>query len=88
MANIRSDANEKSATRKRHHLELAAIYLLSFCPVLRKFPSSTKHDVIEISDTTASGFGTKSSAGTSGESLRYRMAEEYESLSQPQKYEL
>eukprot|EP00957_Ditylum_brightwellii_P105426 8037303-Ditylum_brightwellii.AAC.1 len=64
MVNIWSDDNETLATNKRHHSELVATYLLPFCPLLRKFPSGTKHDVIESSDTTASGFGTKTSIGT------------------------
>eukprot|EP00957_Ditylum_brightwellii_P200577 15290648-Ditylum_brightwellii.AAC.1 len=59
MANIRSNADKISATSKGHHFELVATYLLPFCPVLRKFPSSTKHNAIKISDTAASSFGTK-----------------------------
>eukprot|EP00957_Ditylum_brightwellii_P113708 8669861-Ditylum_brightwellii.AAC.1 len=53
MANIKSDADATSVTSKRHHFDFAVTYLLPFCPVLMKFPSSTKHDAIEISDTTA-----------------------------------
>eukprot|EP00957_Ditylum_brightwellii_P106631 8135241-Ditylum_brightwellii.AAC.1 len=66
MANIKNVADEKSATSKRHHFELAVTYPLSFCPVLRKFPIGTKHNAIEISDTKNSRFGAKPSAGTSG----------------------
>eukprot|EP00957_Ditylum_brightwellii_P103397 7878842-Ditylum_brightwellii.AAC.1 len=75
MANIRSDTDETSATSKRHHFELAATYLLLFCPVLRKYPSGTKHVDIKILDTTASSFGTKPSVGTSGVSLQYHTME-------------
>eukprot|EP00957_Ditylum_brightwellii_P145511 11079742-Ditylum_brightwellii.AAC.1 len=85
MTSIRSDPNVVSATCKRHRIKIAATYLLSFCPVLRKHPSDTKCDAIMISDTAASGFGIKPSAVTSGVSLRYHILEEYEFLSQPQK---
>eukprot|EP00957_Ditylum_brightwellii_P065079 4936229-Ditylum_brightwellii.AAC.1 len=61
MANIKSDADPASETGKRHHFELAATYLKHFCPVLKKFPLSTKRDAIEISDVSGSGFGTKPS---------------------------
>eukprot|EP00957_Ditylum_brightwellii_P171513 13057243-Ditylum_brightwellii.AAC.1 len=50
MANIKSDADPASETSKRHHFELATTYLQPFCPVLKKFPSGTKCDAIEISD--------------------------------------
>eukprot|EP00957_Ditylum_brightwellii_P094279 7178525-Ditylum_brightwellii.AAC.2 len=72
MANISSDANVPSVTSKRHHFKLAATYLLPFCPVLKKFRSGTKRDVIEISDTTALVFGTNPSNGTSGVNLSHR----------------
>eukprot|EP00957_Ditylum_brightwellii_P011289 853691-Ditylum_brightwellii.AAC.1 len=62
MANIKSNADLASETRKRHHLELAATYLQPFCPVSKKFPSDTKRDANEISDVSGSGFGTKPSA--------------------------
>eukprot|EP00957_Ditylum_brightwellii_P076247 5795935-Ditylum_brightwellii.AAC.3 len=88
MANIISDADATSVTSKMHHFKLAARYLLPFCPVLKKFPSGTKSDAIKISDTTASGFGTKPSTDTSGVNLRHHMAEDYKSLSQPQKEKL
>eukprot|EP00957_Ditylum_brightwellii_P068581 5206857-Ditylum_brightwellii.AAC.1 len=38
MSNIKNDTDEKSATNKRHNVEVAATYLLPFCQVLRKFP--------------------------------------------------
>eukprot|EP00957_Ditylum_brightwellii_P088870 6767080-Ditylum_brightwellii.AAC.1 len=88
MANIKSDADVTSTTSKRHYFKLAAIYLLLFCHVFKKFQSGTKRNAIEISDTAASGFGPKPSAMISGVSLRYHTAEEYKSLIQPQKYEL
>eukprot|EP00957_Ditylum_brightwellii_P008943 676998-Ditylum_brightwellii.AAC.1 len=84
MSDINSDADETQVTSKRHHFELTATCLLSLCPLLKKFPSGTKHDAIEISDITASGFGTKPSTNTSVVNLRYHTAEEYELLSQPQ----
>eukprot|EP00957_Ditylum_brightwellii_P072337 5498203-Ditylum_brightwellii.AAC.2 len=88
MVNIKSDADLTSETSKRHHFELATTYLQPFCPVLKKFLSGTKHDTIEISDVTGSGFGTKLSASKTGVSLRYHTSEEYEALAQPQKGEL
>eukprot|EP00957_Ditylum_brightwellii_P103548 7889307-Ditylum_brightwellii.AAC.3 len=77
MANIKSDAASTSATSKRHHFKLAATYLQSFCTILKKFLTGTKHDAIKISDTTA--------FGKSGVSLRYYSAKEYEALTQSQK---
>eukprot|EP00957_Ditylum_brightwellii_P190897 14535422-Ditylum_brightwellii.AAC.1 len=62
MANIKSNADPTSETSKRHHFELAAIYLQPFCSVLKKFPLGTKHDAIKISDVSGSGFGAKPSA--------------------------
>eukprot|EP00957_Ditylum_brightwellii_P197676 15059817-Ditylum_brightwellii.AAC.1 len=62
MANIKSNADPALETSKRHHFELAANYIQPFCPVVKKFPSVTKRDAIEISDVSGSGFGTKSSA--------------------------
>eukprot|EP00957_Ditylum_brightwellii_P084804 6447863-Ditylum_brightwellii.AAC.1 len=62
MANIKSNADPASETSKRHHFKLAANYLQAFCPVLKKFPFSTKRDAIKISDASGSGFGTKPSA--------------------------
>eukprot|EP00957_Ditylum_brightwellii_P176934 13477513-Ditylum_brightwellii.AAC.1 len=62
MANIKSNADTVSETSKRYHFELAATYLQPFCPILKKFPSGTKCDAIEISDVSGSGFGTKPSA--------------------------
>eukprot|EP00957_Ditylum_brightwellii_P179104 13644212-Ditylum_brightwellii.AAC.1 len=50
MANIKSNAHPASETSKRHHFELTATYLQPFCPLLKKFPSGTKRDAIEISD--------------------------------------
>eukprot|EP00957_Ditylum_brightwellii_P026327 1990960-Ditylum_brightwellii.AAC.1 len=50
MANIKSNDDPASETSKRHHFELVAIYLQTFCPVLKKFPSGTKRDAIKISD--------------------------------------
>eukprot|EP00957_Ditylum_brightwellii_P118840 9064587-Ditylum_brightwellii.AAC.1 len=88
MAKTRSNDDETSAISKWHHFELVATYLLPFCPLFRKFPSDTKLDAIKILDTTASGFGTQPSVATSGVSLKYHTAEEYKSLSQPQKNEL
>eukprot|EP00957_Ditylum_brightwellii_P141662 10792008-Ditylum_brightwellii.AAC.1 len=88
MANIKSNADLTSETSKRHQFELAANYLQLFCHVLKKFPSSTKHDAIEMSDVTGSGFGTKPSAVKTGVSLRYHTSEEYEALIHPQKDEL
>eukprot|EP00957_Ditylum_brightwellii_P131386 10020216-Ditylum_brightwellii.AAC.1 len=88
MANIKSNADPASETSKRHHFELAANYFQTFCSVLKKFPSGTKRDAIEISDVSGSGFETKPSAGKTGISLRYHTSEEYEALSQPQKDEL
>eukprot|EP00957_Ditylum_brightwellii_P081084 6166937-Ditylum_brightwellii.AAC.1 len=82
MANIKSDADATSATSKKQHFKLAAIFLQPFYPVLKKFPSGTKHDAIKISDTTTSGFGPNPSARTSGVSMRYHTAEEYDSLIQ------
>ena len=55
---------------------------------MKKFPSGTKRDAIEISDVSGSGFGTKPSAGKTGVSLRYHTSEEYQALTQPQKDEL
>eukprot|EP00957_Ditylum_brightwellii_P118405 9030950-Ditylum_brightwellii.AAC.1 len=69
MTNIKSDTDVTSVTSKRHHFGLVATCLLPFCPILKKFSSGTGHDAIKISNTTASGFGTKPSAGTSGVSL-------------------
>eukprot|EP00957_Ditylum_brightwellii_P047375 3598739-Ditylum_brightwellii.AAC.1 len=43
---------------------------------------------MKISDTTALEFGTKSSAGESGVSMRRHTAKKYELLTQPQKDEL
>eukprot|EP00957_Ditylum_brightwellii_P105916 8078154-Ditylum_brightwellii.AAC.1 len=54
MANIKSDADPTSETSKRHHFELAVNCLQPFCPVLKKFPSDTKHDAIKISDVSGS----------------------------------
>ena len=88
MANIKSNADLTSETSKRHHFELAATYLQPFCPVLKKFPSGTKRDAIEISDVSGSGFGTKPSAGKTGVSLQYHTFDEYQTLTQPQKDEL
>eukprot|EP00957_Ditylum_brightwellii_P156807 11935210-Ditylum_brightwellii.AAC.1 len=85
MANIKSDADLASETSKRYHFELAATYLQPFCPVLKNFPSGTKHDAIEISNVSGSGFGTKSSAGKTGVSLRFHTSKEYQALTQPQK---
>eukprot|EP00957_Ditylum_brightwellii_P163606 12457000-Ditylum_brightwellii.AAC.1 len=75
MANIRSDADVTLAMSKRYHFEVATTYLLLVCLMLRKFTSGTKHDAIKISDTTASGFGTKPSVGTSGVILMYHTSE-------------
>eukprot|EP00957_Ditylum_brightwellii_P150586 11466287-Ditylum_brightwellii.AAC.1 len=88
MANIKSNANPALETNKRHHFELATTYPQPFCPVLKKFPSGTKHDAIKISDVSGSGFGTKTSAGKTGVSLRYHTSKEYEALNQSQKDEL
>eukprot|EP00957_Ditylum_brightwellii_P043377 3288788-Ditylum_brightwellii.AAC.1 len=88
MVNIKSDADATSAASKRHHFELTATCIQPFCSVLKKFPSDTKHDDIKISDTTASGFGTKPSAGNSGLSLRYHAANEYKAITQPHKNKL
>eukprot|EP00957_Ditylum_brightwellii_P107268 8184927-Ditylum_brightwellii.AAC.1 len=88
MANIKSDADATSETSKRHHFELAANHLEPFCPVLKKFPSGTKRDAIEISDVTGSDFGTKPNASKTGVSLQYHTSEVYEALTQPQKDEL
>eukprot|EP00957_Ditylum_brightwellii_P108330 8264051-Ditylum_brightwellii.AAC.1 len=49
-ANIKSDADPKSGTRKRRHFESTATYLLPFCLVIRKNPSDTKHNTIKILD--------------------------------------
>eukprot|EP00957_Ditylum_brightwellii_P174400 13278944-Ditylum_brightwellii.AAC.1 len=54
MTKIRSNADETSVTNKMHYFELAATYLLPFCPVLRKFHSGIKCDAIKISDATVS----------------------------------
>eukprot|EP00957_Ditylum_brightwellii_P065226 4946608-Ditylum_brightwellii.AAC.1 len=88
MANIKSNADLASDTSKRHNFELAAYFFQPFCPVLKKFPSGTKRNAIEISDVSGSGCGTKPSAGKTGISLRYHTSEEYEALAQPQKDEL
>eukprot|EP00957_Ditylum_brightwellii_P001030 81849-Ditylum_brightwellii.AAC.1 len=88
MANIKSNADLTSATSNRHHFELAATYIQPFCPVLKKFPSGTERDAIEITDVSGSGFGTKPSTGKTGVSLRYHTPEEYQALTQPQKDEL
>eukprot|EP00957_Ditylum_brightwellii_P051504 3904376-Ditylum_brightwellii.AAC.1 len=88
MTNIKSAAGATSATSKRHHVELTATYLQPFCLVLKEFPSGTKYATIKISDTTASGLGTKPSARESGVSLRYHTTKEYEALTQPQRDEL
>eukprot|EP00957_Ditylum_brightwellii_P143855 10961525-Ditylum_brightwellii.AAC.1 len=69
MANIKSDADPASETSKRHHFELTANYIQPFCPVLKKVPLGTKHDAIEISDMSRSGFGTKPSASKTDISL-------------------
>eukprot|EP00957_Ditylum_brightwellii_P129304 9863886-Ditylum_brightwellii.AAC.1 len=74
VANIKLDADETSATSKRHHFKLATTYLLPFCPVLKKILSDTKHDAIKISGTTVN--------------LRYHTAEEYDSQTQLQSDEL
>eukprot|EP00957_Ditylum_brightwellii_P176178 13414843-Ditylum_brightwellii.AAC.1 len=68
-ANIKSDADEKLAMIKRHHFKLAATYLLPFFLVLRKYPTGTNCDAIDILDITTSGFGTKLSVGASRASL-------------------
>eukprot|EP00957_Ditylum_brightwellii_P047848 3634401-Ditylum_brightwellii.AAC.1 len=70
MANIKSNADPASETSKRRHFKLAANYLQPFCPVLKKFPSGTKCDAINISDVSGSGFGTKPSAGKRGSGER------------------
>eukprot|EP00957_Ditylum_brightwellii_P144041 10975586-Ditylum_brightwellii.AAC.1 len=88
MVNIKSNADKASETSNRHYFELAATYLQPFCPVLKKFSSGTKRDDIEISDVLGYDFGTKSSAGKTGISLRYHTSKEYEVLAQPQKDEL
>eukprot|EP00957_Ditylum_brightwellii_P206941 15350674-Ditylum_brightwellii.AAC.2 len=88
MANIKSNADPASEMSKRHNFELAANFLQPFCPVLKKFPSGTKRDAIEISDGSGYGYGTKPSAGKTGVSLRYHTFKEYEALTQPQKDEL
>ena len=88
MANIKSNADPASETSKRHHFKLAANFLQPFCPVLKKFPSGTKHDAIKISDVSGSGFGTNPSAGKTGANLRYHTSKEYEALTQQQKDEL
>eukprot|EP00957_Ditylum_brightwellii_P152647 11619315-Ditylum_brightwellii.AAC.1 len=62
MANIKSNADATSEISKRHHFKLAATYLQPFYPVLKTFPTDTKHDVIKIFDIIGSGFGTKPSA--------------------------
>eukprot|EP00957_Ditylum_brightwellii_P163567 12453752-Ditylum_brightwellii.AAC.1 len=69
VANIKSDADVISETRKRHHFKLTATYFQPFCPVLKKFPSGTKCDAIKISDVTGLRFVTKPSARKSGVSL-------------------
>eukprot|EP00957_Ditylum_brightwellii_P011554 873522-Ditylum_brightwellii.AAC.1 len=66
MSNIKINADPASETSKKHHFELAANYLQPFFPVQKKFPSGTKHDAIEISDVSGSGFETKSSANKTG----------------------
>eukprot|EP00957_Ditylum_brightwellii_P008303 628039-Ditylum_brightwellii.AAC.1 len=88
MANIKSNADPASVTSKWHHFKLDATYLQPFCPVLKKFPSGTKCDAIEISDVSGSGFGTKPSTGKTGVSLRYHTSKEYQALTQPHKDEL
>eukprot|EP00957_Ditylum_brightwellii_P045175 3425114-Ditylum_brightwellii.AAC.2 len=75
MANIKSNADPVSEISKRHHFELAANHLQPFCPVLKKFPSGTKHDAIKISDVSESGFGTKPSTSKTGVILRYHTSE-------------
>eukprot|EP00957_Ditylum_brightwellii_P109498 8351014-Ditylum_brightwellii.AAC.1 len=69
MANIKSDADVTSVISKRHHFKLATTYLLPFCLVMKTFPSCTKCNAIEISNTAALGFGTKPSTSTSAASL-------------------
>eukprot|EP00957_Ditylum_brightwellii_P079355 6033300-Ditylum_brightwellii.AAC.1 len=54
MANIKSNADQAQETSKRHYFKLAANNLQPFCPVLKKFPSGTKHDAIKISDVSGS----------------------------------
>eukprot|EP00957_Ditylum_brightwellii_P115577 8815290-Ditylum_brightwellii.AAC.1 len=58
------------------------------CPVLKKHPSGTKQDAIEISDTTTGVFGTKTIVGETGVSLRYQIAEEYDALHSAQRDKL
>eukprot|EP00957_Ditylum_brightwellii_P176858 13471389-Ditylum_brightwellii.AAC.1 len=50
MADIKRNGDPASETSERHHFELAATYLQPFCPILKKFPSCTKHDDIKISN--------------------------------------
>eukprot|EP00957_Ditylum_brightwellii_P074381 5650982-Ditylum_brightwellii.AAC.1 len=88
MATIKNNADLASETSKRHNFELTANFLQPFCSVLKKFPSGTKCDAINISDVSGSGFGTKPSAGKTGISLKYHTSKEYEALTLPQKDEL
>eukprot|EP00957_Ditylum_brightwellii_P093737 7137064-Ditylum_brightwellii.AAC.1 len=85
MANIKSDADPASETSKRHHFDLAINYLQLICPVLKKFPSGTKHDAIKIPDVSGSWFGTKPNAGKTGVRLRYHTYVEYNALTLSQK---
>eukprot|EP00957_Ditylum_brightwellii_P105099 8010623-Ditylum_brightwellii.AAC.1 len=87
MAHIKSDADPASEMSKRHHFKLAANFFQPICPVLKKFPSGTKHDAIKISNVSGSGFGSKPSASKTGVSLWYHTSKEYEVLTQSQKDE-
>ena len=86
MANIEEDNGPNG---KRNNFENAVAYILPKDPVLkRKSNESNKRTQAQISDTNATGFGTKSGIGKTGVHLRWHDKPEYKTLNKDQRKEL
>ena len=86
MANIEED---NGIAGKRNDFELAVAYVLPKDPVLKQQSNKyNKRSQSHISDTNATGFGSKNGVGTSGVHLRWNAKPEHKKLIKDQKKEL